>query len=119
MLTFLPSSCSGKPVAAVCHAPAVFANVKLPDGSPFIAGKRFAGFTNEEEEQAQGAALVPFLLETELVKQGGIHEKVDAWGVKVVVDSSDDGLKLLSGQNPASAGVRRSSLVSAVTSYRC
>jgi putative intracellular protease/amidase len=95
---------SGKIVSAVCHAPAVFVNVKLPDGTPFIQGKKFAGFTNEEEEQAQGAALVPFLLETELTKQGGIHEKVDAWGVKVVVDDSGKST-VLTGQNPASAGV--------------
>jgi putative intracellular protease/amidase len=30
---------AGKPVAAVCHAPAVLCNVKSKDGSAFINGK--------------------------------------------------------------------------------
>jgi putative intracellular protease/amidase len=44
---------------------------------------------------------VPFLLETKITEElGGIYEKApQAWGVKVVVDG-----KLLTGENPASAG---------------
>ena len=42
---------AGKVVSAVCHAPAVFYDVKLSDGSLLVAGKEVTAFTNEEEEQ--------------------------------------------------------------------
>lgn len=41
---------SGKPVAAVCHGPIVFLNVKLSDGTSLVSGKEITGFTNAEEE---------------------------------------------------------------------
>jgi putative intracellular protease/amidase len=40
---------SGKPVAAVCHAPGVLHRVKS-QGQPIVKGKRVTGFTNGEEE---------------------------------------------------------------------
>jgi putative intracellular protease/amidase len=40
---------SGKPVAAVCHAPAVLHRVTYK-GQPTVKGKRVTGFTNSEEE---------------------------------------------------------------------
>ena len=40
----------GKPVALVCHAPAILKNVTAPDGSPLVQGRKVTGFTNEEEE---------------------------------------------------------------------
>ena len=40
---------SGKITAAVCHAPAVFKNT-THDGKPLVAGKKFTGFSNAEEE---------------------------------------------------------------------
>jgi putative intracellular protease/amidase len=36
---------SGKPVAAVCHAPGVLHRVKF-QGQPIVKGKRLTGFTN-------------------------------------------------------------------------
>ena len=39
---------SGKPVAAVCHSPAVFHRV-LHQGEPLVKGKRVTGFTNVAE----------------------------------------------------------------------
>ncbi|NNJ96182.1 MAG: type 1 glutamine amidotransferase domain-containing protein, partial [Gammaproteobacteria bacterium] len=41
---------SGKPVAAVCHAPAVLRNAVSEDGSPLIKGKNVTGFSNTEED---------------------------------------------------------------------
>jgi hypothetical protein len=38
----------GKPVAAVCHAPGAFINVKTADGAPFVKGKKVTGFSNTE-----------------------------------------------------------------------
>ena len=40
---------TGKPVAAVCHAPAVLRHVEI-DGQPIVKGKRVTGFANTEEE---------------------------------------------------------------------
>src|SRR3954469_6168939 len=56
---------AGKPVAAVCHAPAVLNNVTY-QGQPIVKGKRVTGFTNSEEEAVQLTAVVPFLVEDEL-----------------------------------------------------
>ncbi|KAJ5692558.1 ThiJ/PfpI [Penicillium macrosclerotiorum] len=71
-----------KPIAAVCHAPCVLLNATAPDGTPLIAGATVTGFSNEEEDQVQLSAAMPFLLETELRRiSGGKYVKADqAWG---------------------------------------
>jgi putative intracellular protease/amidase len=89
---------SKKPVAAVCHAPAVLLNVMNEKDEPLLKGKNVTGFTNAEEEAAQLTKVVPFLLEDELKKKGGIYTKKDNWAVHTV----KDGL-LITGQNPASS----------------
>ncbi|WP_256739996.1 type 1 glutamine amidotransferase domain-containing protein, partial [Cronobacter sakazakii] len=61
---------SGKPVAAVCHAPGVLRHVKKPDGSPLVEGKRVTGFTNSEEEAVGLTHVVPFLVEDALKEAG-------------------------------------------------
>ena len=42
----------GKPVALVCHAPAVLKKVAANDGSPFVAGKRVTGFTTRRRKRS-------------------------------------------------------------------
>ncbi|MDR7098521.1 putative intracellular protease/amidase [Lysobacter niabensis] len=88
---------SGKPVAAVCHAPAVLRHVEYK-GEPIVKGKRVAGFTNSEEEAVQLTKVVPFLVEDELKRLGGRFEKVDDWQSLAIVDGH-----LITGQNPASS----------------
>jgi putative intracellular protease/amidase len=88
---------SGKPVAAVCHAPGVLHRVKV-DGEPIVKGKRVAGFTNSEEEAVHLTKVVPFLVEDELKRLGALYEKVDDWKPLAVVDG-----RLVTGQNPASS----------------
>lgn len=89
----------GKVVSAVCHGPAAFVNVKLPDGKHLLNGKTVTGFTNKEEEQVGLTKAVPFLLEDALRKVCGNFVAADEpWAEKVVVDG-----KLITGQNPASA----------------
>ena len=39
----------GKIVAAVCHGPAGLVSAKKADGTPLVAGRRVAGFTDSEE----------------------------------------------------------------------
>ena len=89
---------SGKPVAAVCHAPGVLGRVKGADGAPFVKGKRVTGFTNTEEEAVGLTEVVPFLVEDMLVKNGGQYSKAGDWEPYVLTD----GL-LVTGQNPASS----------------
>jgi putative intracellular protease/amidase len=87
-----------KPVAAVCHAPAVLLHAKDENGQPLVKGKNVTGFTNTEEEGVQLTEVVPFLLEDELKNKGGNYSKKEDWAVHVV----QDGL-LITGQNPASS----------------
>jgi len=87
-----------KIVAAVCHAPAVFINAKLPDGRPLVEGRHVAGFTNGEEAAMGLTDVVPFLVEDELIRLGAKYEKVADFEPFVITD----GL-LVTGQNPASA----------------
>jgi putative intracellular protease/amidase len=89
---------ANKPVAAVCHAPAVLLHAKDKNGEPLVKGKKVTGFTNTEEEGVQLTDVVPFLLEDELQNKGGNYSKGEDWGVHVV----QDGL-LITGQNPASS----------------
>ena len=89
---------AGKPVAAVCHAPAVFRHTKAPDGSPLIAGKSVTGFSNTEEDAVQLSEVVPFLLEDELKAKGASYSKADDWHPYAITDGN-----LITGQNPASS----------------
>ena len=89
---------SGKPVAAVCHAPAVLRHARAPDGSPLLAGKAVTGFSNSEETAVQLAGVVPFLLEDELKAKGASYSKADDWDPHVIADGN-----LITGQNPASS----------------
>ncbi|WP_436486285.1 type 1 glutamine amidotransferase domain-containing protein [Chitinophaga sp. ARDCPP14] len=87
-----------KPVAFVCHAPAALLKVKDQDGAPMVKGKEVTGFSNTEEEAVQLTNVVPFLLEDELKKLGGIYSKGQDWHSYAL----KDGL-LITGQNPGSS----------------
>lgn len=87
-----------KPVAVVCHAPAVLKNTKNADGTPLVSGKKVTGFSNTEEEAVQLTDVVPFLVEDMLQTNGGIFSKGEDWAPYAV----EDGL-LITGQNPASS----------------
>jgi putative intracellular protease/amidase len=90
---------SGKPVAAVCHAPAVLRHTRASDGSPLIQGKSVTGFSNSEEEAVQLSNVVPFLLEDDLSAKGAKYSKLDDWQDYAITDGN-----LITGQNPASSG---------------
>src|ERR1700728_2277603 len=96
---------SGKPVAAVCHSPAVFHRVTYT-GQPLVKGKRVTGFTSGEEDAVQLTHVVPFLVEDELKRVGALFEKVADWAPFAVVDG-----RVVTGQNPASSTAAAKALI--------
>ena len=89
---------TGKPVVAVCHAPAVLRHPKGANGKSVVDGKAVTGFTNTEEQAVGLTDVVPFLVEDMLRQNGGTYSKLEDWQPYVVTD----GL-LITGQNPASS----------------
>ena len=100
---------AGKPVAAVCHAPAVLRHPKADNGASVVKGKKVTGFTNTEEAAAGLTDVVPFLVEDMLTQNGGVYSKAGDWQPYVVVD----GL-LITGQNPASSEPAAKALLKAL-----
>ncbi len=101
---------AGKPVATVCHAPAVLLQAKDVNGEPLVKGKKVTGFSNSEESAVGLSEVVPYLLEDQLVEKGGIYEKVDDWNSLAIVDG-----QLITGQNPASSAAVADELVKALS----
>lgn len=89
---------AGKPVTAVCHAPAALLNAKDENGDAILKGRKVTGFTNSEEEGVGLTKVVPFLLEDELKKRGGLYSKAADWSPYIQTDGM-----LVTGQNPASS----------------
>jgi len=100
---------AGKPVATVCHAPAVLLKARDKKGNPLVMGKRVTGFSNSEEAAVELTDVVPYLLEDELIAMGGLYQKVEDWNPLAVVD----GL-LITGQNPGSSAAVAEALVKAI-----
>ena len=97
---------AGKPVAAVCHAPAVLLKAKDKNGNPLVKGKNVTGFSNAEEAAVELTDVVPYLLEDQLTAMGGVYQKVADWNSLAVVD----GL-VITGQNPGSSAAVAEALV--------
>lgn len=89
---------AGKPVALVCHAPGVLRHVTAENGEPWVKGRPVTGFADTEEETMGLTEVVPFLVEDELVRLGGVYRKGPDFSSYVV----EDGL-LITGQNPSSS----------------
>ncbi len=89
---------NNKPVAAVCHAPAVLRHPKTSEGVSVVQGKAVTCFTNTEEAAVELTDVVPFLVEDMLKQNGGNYTRAEDWQAHVVTD----GL-LITGQNPASS----------------
>lgn len=95
-----------KPVATVCHAPAVLLNAKKSNGEPLVKNHAVTGFTNGEEEGVGLSQIVPFLLEDALKSRGACYIKAEDWSENCCVD----GL-LITGQNPQSSAATASALI--------
>jgi putative intracellular protease/amidase len=100
---------AGKPVATVCHAPAVLLKAKDQNGDPLVKGKEVTGFSNSEEAAVELTDVVPYLVEDQLIAMGGLYQKVEDWNSLAVVD----GL-IITGQNPGSSAAVAEALLKAL-----
>ncbi|MBT1064368.1 type 1 glutamine amidotransferase domain-containing protein [Bowmanella sp. Y26] len=98
-------------IAAVCHGPAAIANIKLPDGSYFVADKQVNGFTNSEEHAFSGEHLsqFPFLLQDRLIQNGARFVHNAPMLPYVAVDGN-----LITAQNPGSVAKAAEAMVLAL-----
>ena len=100
---------ANRPVALVCHAPAILTNTAAADGQPLVKGRKVTGFTNAEEDAVGLTDIVPFLLEDALKAQGAYFSEGGAFESHVI----RDGL-LITGQNPPSSEATAEALLEAL-----
>jgi putative intracellular protease/amidase len=97
---------TGKPIGAICHAPAVFRHPRKPNGEPLVEGLNVTGFSNSEETAVQLMDVVPFSVEDMLNARGGLYAKGDDWDSFVQTDG-----QLITGQNPGSSAATAQALL--------
>jgi len=96
-------------VSAVCHGPVALVNVKLSDGSYLVEGKEVAGFTNEEEDAVARRSIVPYTCEDKLGERGAKYTKGGVFQSHVAISG-----RLITGQNPPSAGATAAAIIQAL-----
>lgn len=89
---------TNRPIAMVCHAPAILRDVKLTNGKFLVEGKNLTGFKDAEDAEIELDKHLLFSLEQELKGRGANYKSVANWEPNVVVDGA-----LMTGQSPASA----------------
>ncbi len=89
---------ANRPVAMVCHAPALLRDVKKSDGSYLVDGVSLTGFKNDEDTEVELLHHLLFSLEDELKGRGANYISKTNWEANVIVDGA-----LMTGQSPASA----------------
>lgn len=89
---------SDRPIAMVCHAPAILRDVKLSTGKYLVDGVRLTGFKNDEDNEIELLQHLLFSLEDELKGRGATYVGKANWEPNVVIDGP-----LMTGQSPASA----------------
>jgi putative intracellular protease/amidase len=99
---------TGKFVTAVCHGPCALLGVDLGDGKPFVQGRKLTSFSKKEEYD-YAREDVPYELEDALRAEGAEYTSVANWQPHVVIDG-----RLITGQNPASAGLLAKELLAAL-----
>lgn len=87
-----------RPIAMVCHAPAILRDVKKGDGQYLVNGVNLTGFKNAEDTEIELLGHLLFSLEDELKNRGANYLSKANWEPNVVIDGV-----LMTGQSPASA----------------
>jgi putative intracellular protease/amidase len=89
---------SKRPIAMVCHAPAILRDVKKSNGEYLVKGLNLTGFKNAEDGEIELLSHLLFSLEDELKGRGAQYNSTTNWEPNVIVDGD-----LMTGQSPASA----------------
>lgn len=89
---------ANRPIAMVCHGPAILRDVKKADGEYLVKGVNLTGFKNDEDTEIELLQHLLFSLEDELKGRGAVYHSKANWQPNVVVDGP-----LMTGQSPASA----------------
>ena len=89
---------AGRPLALVGHGPAALRHVVDAGGRPLVEGRRVTASANSEEEAMGLTGSLPFLLQDELVRLGGLYSKGPDGISHIVRDGA-----LITGQNRDSA----------------
>lgn len=89
---------TNRPIAMVCHAPAILRDSKKSNGEPFVKGVKLTGFKNDEDAEIELLHHLLFSLEDELKLRGANYISKANWEPNVVIDGV-----LMTGQSPASA----------------
>jgi putative intracellular protease/amidase len=87
---------AGKPAAALCHGTCLLLDLKNPDGSAYLRGRRLTGFANSEEDfadRAVGQRVMPFRIEDEARKLGADFVAAPAFQPHAIRDGN-----LITGQ---------------------
>jgi putative intracellular protease/amidase len=102
----------GDIVSAVCHGSAALTNVTLTDGSYLVAadGSPASPIKKSVEQMAGLDKFVPFYLQDRLVERGARFDESEPFTPNVPVDGN-----LLTGQQPASAGLLAATIVERLT----
>jgi len=100
---------SEKPIAMVCHAPAILRDARKPNGQPLVKGLTVTGFMNAEDDELDLSRHLLFSLQKMLKDRGAYYKGTPRnWTPHI----ERDGV-LMTGQNPASAPL----LAAAIKSY--
>lgn len=92
---------AGKPIAMVCHAPAILRDAKKANGEPLVKGLNVTGFMNAEDDELDLSRHLLFSLEDMLKANGANYKGTKKnWEAHIQIDGP-----LMTGQNPASAPV--------------
>ncbi|MFT5759249.1 MAG: putative intracellular protease/amidase [Alteromonadaceae bacterium] len=92
---------AGKPIAMVCHAPAILRDAKKLNGEPLAKGLTVTGFMNSEDDELDLSRHLLFSLEDMLKASGANYKGTKKnWEAHIEIDGP-----LMTGQNPASAPV--------------
>lgn len=89
---------ANRPIAMVCHAPAILRDVKAANGEYLVKGVNLTGFKNDEDTEIELLHHLLFSLEDELKLRGARYMSKANWEANVVIDGP-----LMTGQSPASA----------------
>ncbi len=96
-----------KPIAVVCHGHCGLLTLRDGESKWPFSGYHLTCFSHDEELVTNMAGRLPYVLELELRRLGGIYEKAEAiWASHVVVDRN-----LITGQNPHSSEALAETLV--------